>query len=40
MKNYLDYKELNKSLINLTSDGILIVRDKIKFLLYNLVYND
>lgn len=40
MKKYLGYKRLNEILLNLTPEQKIIVRDRIKFLLSNLVDND
>ena len=40
MKNYLKYKTLNEVLLELTDDEKMIVRDRIEFLLNDLVKND
>ena len=40
MKNYSEYKELNEIFLELNNDEKIIVRDKIEFLLNDLVKND
>lgn len=40
MEYYIGYEQLNKNVTQLDSDSLIIIREKIKFLLYDLINNE